>query len=374
MILILSAIAAAPIAQEAAPDTGRDDQLAQARAALARQDFTLAARILEQADARRPDNAETLRLLGTAYAFDQRYPQAIATLRRAASLAPDDLDIRAALARVYFWSGDRAAAEKEVVAIEDRSPGNPDAVAIRQQLRSSAQTGDATAWKWGFAAAQSFSHVTFQNQPSRTWADTSLSVFGNIGPATAVSFGAEREDRQTATDTRLEARIDQRLGSGLRTYIAVAATPNANFREKWGVTGGLEVDVASFATLLADLRHAEYQAASVTVFQPGVRIALRRLGVDATVRMINLWDEDGTHRSGVSGRLDRAFSNGATLFAGAATYPDTEAGITRQVHSLFVGGTIPLMQKVSLRAGVDYDRRRATYTRKGASMGIQVRF
>lgn len=189
-----------------------------------------------------------------------------------------------------------------------------------------------------------------------------------------MSLGAEREDRQTAADTRLEARIDQRLGSGLRTYIAVAATPDANFREKWGATGGMEIDVASFATLLVDLRHAEYQAASVTVFQPGVRFALRRLGVDATVRIINLWDEDGTRRSGLSGRLDRAFANGATLFAGVATYPDAEAGITRQVHSLFAGGKIPLTQNTSLRAGVDYDRRSATYTRKGASMSIQVRF
>jgi hypothetical protein len=35
---------------------------------------------------------------------------------------------------------------------------------------------------------------------------------------------------------------------------------------------------------------------------------------------------------------------------------------------------MPLTQKVLLRAGIDYDRRRATYTRKGASLGIQVRF
>jgi YaiO family outer membrane protein len=289
-------------------------------------------------------------------------------------LAPDDLDIRAALARAYLWSGDRPAAQGEVAAMEARSPGNADAAAIRQQLLPSQRPARESERKWGLAAAQSFSRVTFANRPSQTWADTSFAIFGNIGRTTALSVGVEREDRRTATDTRFEARIDQQLRPSLRTYVAVAATPNANFREKWGVTGGVEADVASFATLLADLRHAEYQDASVTVFQPGIRITVRKLGLNATVRMINLWDEDGTHRSGLSGRLDRPFSSGATLFAGAATYPDTEAGITRQVHSLFAGGTMPLTQKVLLRAGIDYDRRRATYTRKGASLGIQVRF
>ena len=374
MILPVSMVAAAPLVQDPPVVVGRREQIAQARAALARQDFAQAIRLLEQADADHPDDPEVLRLLGSAYAFDRRYPEAIARLRRASMLAPDDMDIRAALARAYLWSGDRSAAQRELAGIEDRSPGNTEAAAIREQLEKDDSSVEEAGRRWGFAVAQSFSHVNFANRPSRTWADTSFAFFGNVGRTTAVSFGVEREDRRTATDTRFEARLDQQFGSGLRGYVAVAATPNANFREKWGVTGGVEADVASFATLLADVRHAEYQDASVTVFQPGMRVAVRKLGVNATIRMINLWDEEGTHRSGVSGRLDKAFSSGATLFAGAATYPDTEAGITRQVHSLFAGGTVPLTQKASVRAGVDYDRRRETYTRKGASLGIQVRF
>jgi YaiO family outer membrane protein len=374
VILLVSMVAAAPLTQDSAVLTARNEQITQARLALAREDFAAAIGLLEQADATNPDDPEILRLLGSAYAFDRRYPQAIATLRRALILAPDDMDIRAALARAHLWSGDRRAAQIEVAGIEDRSPGSADAAAIRQQLEKEDSSIEEAGRRWGFAAAQSFSHVTFANRPSRTWADTSFAVFGNVGRETAISFGVEREDRRTATDTRFEARLDQQFGSALRGYVAVAATPNANFREKWGVTGGIEADVASFATLLADIRHAEYQDASVTVFQPGMRLTVRKLGVNATVRMINLWDEDGTHRSGVSGRVDKAFSSGVTLFAGAATYPDTEAGITRQVHSLFAGGTVPLTQKVSLRAGVDYDRRRETYKRKGASLGIQVRF
>lgn len=374
MSLPILAIVAAPVVQDAAVDAVRSELIAQARAALARQDFALAIDRLEQADAANPNDPEILRLLGSAYAFDRLYPQAIATLRRAQLLAPDDLDIRAALARAHLWSGDRAAAEREVVAIEQRSPQNADVIAIRDQLSERKGATSRVKGRWGLAATQSFSHVSFINRPSQTWYDSSVALFGGIGPATLVALTAEREDRRTFVDTRVEARIDHRFGNSFRTFMAFAATPNANFREKWGVTAGVEADVASFVTLLADLRHAEYSDASVTVFQPGVRVAARKLGLDATARVINLWDEDGHHRWGLSGRLDRAFSGGATLYAGAATYPDTEAGITRQVHALFAGGTMPVAQKVSLRAGIDYDRRRQTYKRMGASLGVQVRF
>lgn len=367
-------LAGAPIVSQTVTSVPRDSEVAQARAALGRGDNRAAILLLQQARIDDPQDAEILRLLGSAYAFDRRYQEAIEILEQAKGLAPDDLDIRAALARAYLWSGDRTRAEAELNAIEQRSPSSEDAAAIREQLSASAEKGEARPARFGIAASQSFSHVSFRQRPSQTWGTTSFATFGSLGPGTTLSFEAEREDRQTAIDTRLEARLDQRISSRVRTFVAFSATPHADFRERWGVTGGVEADVLPFATLIADLRHAEYRDASVTIFQPGLRLAWRSAAVDATVRMINLWDEQGTHRTGISSRIDHSFSGGATLYAGAATYPDTEGGVTRQMHSLFAGGTLPLAQHVLLRAGVDYDRRSASYRRKGASLGLQVRF
>ncbi|WP_327754920.1 YaiO family outer membrane beta-barrel protein (plasmid) [Sphingobium sp. SJ10-10] len=357
---------------QAAPTASRDAQIAAARAALARKDEAEAIALLDRANADFPDDPEILRLLGSAHGFAGHYLQAIVTLRRAQELAPADNDIAAALARAYLWSGDRAAAEREVVAIERRSPGDAEVAAIRRQLLT--ETSAAQPQRFGLAVAQGFSHVSFDNRPSRTWSTTTLAAYGRVAQGTVLALAAEREDRQSFTDTRIEGRIDQRIGPHIRAYAALAVTPHADFREKWSASGGIEADVTSYATLLGDLRHAEYRDVSVTTFLPGVRLTAVRLGVSATVRMINLWDEQGTHRAGVSGRLDATLNHGATLYAGAATYPDTEAGITRQVHSLFLGGTVPLAERITLRAGLDYDRRRATYTRKGGSLGLQIGF
>ncbi|KKW92055.1 hypothetical protein YP76_13395 [Sphingobium chungbukense] len=359
-------------AAQAAPDSPRAAQLDAAEAALGRRDEGGAIVLLERADADFPNDPQILRLLGTAHARAGHYPQAIATLKHAQQLAPTDNDIGAALARAYMWSGDRDAAGREVAAIEQRSPQDPDAAAIRRQL--DAKPGPPPRSRFGLAAAQGFSHVSFDNRPSRTWSTTTLAIYGRVGEGTTLALAGEREDRQSFVDTRIEGRIDQRIGPNLRAYAAIAGTPHADFREKWSISGGIEADISSYASLLADVRHAQYRDVSVTTFLPGLRLNAARIGVSATVRMINLWDEQGTHRAGVSGRLDGTLRSGATLYAGAATYPDTEAGITRQVHSLFLGGTVPIAERITLRAGLDYDRRRSTYTRKGGSVGLQFGF
>lgn len=350
----------------------RATAIASAHAAIARQDYAAAIALLESARAAQPQDPEILRLLGSAYAYSQRYPEAIATLTRAEALAPADLDIKASLARAYLWSGDHAAARREVAAIRASDPDNADARQIDAQIDSAAAA--PRPGRLGVAIAESLSRVDLAGGGDRTWSTTTLSVFGKVAPGTTLSLQAEREDRQIAIDTRLEARIDQRFGGGLSGHVAIAGTPNADFRERFGIAAGIEARLTSRLTLLADVRHADYGDATATAFEPGFRFTLPAAGTSLTARMINLWDESGTHRTGVTGRLDKEFAGGVTLYAGAATYPDTEAGVTRQVDAGFAGGAFPLSTRVTLRAGVDYERRRASYTRKGASLGLQFKF
>ncbi|WP_028055730.1 YaiO family outer membrane beta-barrel protein [Sphingobium bisphenolivorans] len=368
---LIAIIAAAPAA---AVSMSREQLVREAEAALARKDSKAAVALLERAADRFPGDADILRRLGAAYAFNGRYRQSIATLQRAKAIAPDDLDIRLALARTYLWSGDRSSASREVNAVKSRDASNAEAGQILSQLTASPSPDRPSGAGFGVAVNQRLSDVSLESGADRTWSETSLAVFGPLGRSTSFSLEADREDRKTAVDTRLQARVDHRFSSAWRGYATVAATPDADFREKWSVGGGLEGDLTSVVTLVADLRHAEYRDASITIFQPGMRLNDRSRALSATVRMINLWDEEGTHRAGVSGRIDKEFAGGALVYAGAATYPDTEAGITRQVNSWFLGGALPLSKRVTLRAGIDRDRRESSYTRKGGSLGLQFRF
>lgn len=370
---MLAVIALVLVGQAGALPPDRAAMIATARAAVERQDIVTAVATLEAARAANPDDPEVLRLLGSAYAYAHRYPEALATLGTAERLAPADLDIKAALARAYLWSGDRASAERELAQIEARDPGNADARQIRAQLDTASETA-SSGHHFGAALTQSVSHVSFKAGPQRTWASTNVAVFGDLAAGATLTLDADREDRQTAIDTRLEARIDQRFGGGVSGHLAIAGTPHADFRDHFSIAGGIEASITPALTLLADVRHADYGSVDATAFEPGARLTLHGTGLSATVRMINLWDEHGAHRTGVTGRIDKEFRDGATLYAGAATYPDTEAGVTRQVDAAFVGGALPLSDRLTLRAGLDYEQRRSSYTRKGASLGLQLRF
>jgi hypothetical protein len=109
------------------------------------------------------------------------------------------------------------------------------------------------------------------------------------------------------------------------------------------------------------------------MLEPGVRVSVPALRTSATLRMSNLWDEQGKHRSGWSARIDAETRGGTALFGGVASYPDTEAGITRRVRSAFLGAAIPVSEGVMIRATGEYERRRDSYIRKGVSLGLQLR-
>ena len=366
-------LCAAPVAAFAQIDPGnREAAIADARAAVTSGDNAAAIARLEGARAAHPDDPEILRLLGSAYAYAQRYDAAIATLREARALAPEDLDIRAALARAYLWSGERDAARSELAVIESRDPANAELAAIRGQ-RARAEDVQPSRPRRGVFANQGVARVSLDNGPDRTWSTTTLGVFGQVGRGTNLSFEGEREDRGTAVDTRLLARIDQQFSKGWRGHIAAAVTPDADFREQWSIRGGLEADVGRRLTLLADVRHADYGTTQVTMLEPGVRVSVPALRTSATLRMSNLWDEQGKHRSGWSARIDAVTCGGTSLFGGVASYPDTEAGITRRVRSAFLGAAIPVSEGVMIRATGEYERRRDSYIRKGVSLGLQLR-
>lgn len=368
--LLLCTTPVAAFAQTASGN--REAAIADARAAVTRGDNATAIARLEGARTAHPGDPEVLRLLGSAYAYAQRYDQAIATLREARALAPEDLDIRAALARAHLWSGDRDAARSELAAIEARDPANAELAAIRGQL-ARVENDQPFRPRRGVFANQGVARVSLDNGPGRTWSTTTLGAFGQVGRGTNLSFEGEREDRGTAVDTHLLARIDQQFSKSWRGHIAAAVTPGADFREQWSIRGGLEADVGRRVTLLADVRHADYGTTQVTMFEPGVRVGVPALRSSATLRMSNLWDEQGEHRSGWSARIDTETRGGTVLFGGAASYPDTEAGITRRVRSAFLGAVVPVSERLTIRATGEYERRLDSYTRKGASLGLQLR-
>lgn len=362
--LCVMAIPAAAYAQINDP---RFDQALVARNA---GDFERAVQLIEEIDAQYPNDPTTLRLLGSAYAAAGDLILAIETLKRARILAPQDQDITLALARVLIWSGRFKDAETIANEIALAQPGNVELPDLRRLLSRARQI---PANNPRISLSHTLSRVKIGNSKT-DWTETVLSIDAPVAARTTVVGEIDVENRAGTADTRFVGQIDRRITDGAAIYLAGSFTTSPDFRENWSLRAGGEVQLLSNVALIGALRHADYGSSNVTAFEPGVRLQSANGRASITVQSINFWAEGNDYRNGWSARTNLVFWRTWLLSAGAATYPDTEAGQTRRVRSFFGAVTAPLTDRLNVRLGADYEKRIGSYHRTGVTLGIVWRF
>ncbi|PCD04096.1 hypothetical protein COC42_07275 [Sphingomonas spermidinifaciens] len=367
-LLLLAGIALTPVPIASAQDI----DLAPAIAAREAGDFDRAIELLEAADRARPDDPEILRLLGTSYAFARRYDPAIATLTRARALAPRDQDIALALARAYLWSGRIAPAAGLAATIARDDPGNAELPVLAQAINRARNADPGFSPRPLIALSQSLARVRVGGT-RREWADTIVTLAVPLSPRMTLSTDLERENRAGIVDVRGSVRLDRRFANGF-AYVSVSTTPDADFRERWGVRAGGEFAVAPILMLTGDLRYTDFGRGKTVSAEPGVRLNSPSDRWSVALRSINLWDERGDHRAGWALRGEVQPRQRLRLIAGGATYPDTEAGITRRLRSGFVGAILSVSDDVVVRATYEHEDRRDSYVRDTGVIGVSVRF
>jgi YaiO family outer membrane protein len=315
-----------------------------------------------------PSDTGLMRELAAAQAAGGRYAEALETIERAQSLAPLDNDIALARARILLWAGRRADAEAQAGIVRARAPDYPDLDALDAALTAS---GKERPKRSGISVAVGVAEVDLNAGQSQSWETLAVSGFADIDSRTSVEGRLEHE-RRGANDTRLSLLATHaRAASEFR--IGASYTPNADFKERWGVQAGADFRIHSNLTLLSDIRYADYANISVWSVVPGVRIHNEDQSQSLAIRLIAINPSDSGTRVGVSARYDGDLSRGFRLFGGLASYPDTEAGVTRQLRSAFGGASVTLTDDVSMIATAEYDRREQSYTRKAINLALIFR-
>ena len=328
--------------------------------------------LLEAEVRARPGDATALRLLGTTYAFAGRFDAAIATLRQARAVAPADRDIALALARVYLWAGRVDDASVTVAEIEAADPANVELPSLRASIVAARRDRLTPGGRTTISVSQTVADVAFDRGGGATWSESSIALALPASSRTTLTGSVERESRQDVVDTRISLRADVRLGPSSSGYLSVAATPNEDFRERWSVRAGGETGLSPNVSGTLDLRYLDYAGTAVVGLEPGVRLHASDERWSLAIKSIQLWN-DG-HRSGWSARSDVDAGRGFRFFVGGATYPDTEAGITRRTRSAFAGVIIDVGENITLRATYEHDRRAQSYKRDAGILSASIRF
>jgi YaiO family outer membrane protein len=352
----------------ASPAWATDDRFSTAVAARERGDYAVAIELFSQVATEHPNDADGLRLLGTTLAFAHHYREAITVLERAHDLSPRDEDIAIALSRALLWSGKLAAARSLAADASGIEPANPDV----RDLSASISAAERDAPRAALDVTETLSRVSIGSSRA-TWSETAATLSVPLDALTKISAGVDIEDRATSTDTRLSLRADRNFGFG-SAFIGVTQTPAATFRERWSILSGVVIPIKPFLLGSIEVRRAHYDLVDVTVIEPGLTIHSLQDRWSVTAHSVNLWGEGARHHLGWSLRGNYALSSAMQLFAGGATYSDTEAGMIRRVDSAFVGAAVPISARLRLQIVADHEVRRTSYTRDGIGLGLHWRF
>lgn len=345
------------------------------RAAAAREagDYRTAATLLEVELRDRPLDPLVLRLLGAAYAYGGEYEKAITVLKQARAVAPTDQDVALMLARTYLWAGrnDDAAATASAVALAD--PANLELREVQVAIAKASAEKTEGAPQLLASFTQALSSVAI-GRGNKSWHQSIFGLAVPIADGATLSGMVDRESRAGPIDTRIELRTDISFGNGDHAYAAASVTPKADFREQWGVRVGGEASVARALSITVDLRYADYGSTEIVAIEPGLRLHAADDHLSLAVKSINLWTEDNKRRNGWSARGELQAKKSVRFVAGGATYPDTEAGITRRTRAAFFGTICNLSDRATLRTFYEYERRAQSYTRNGVVLALSIRF
>lgn len=356
---------------QAAPATA-DELVEDARTSRDAGNFGRAIKTLNEALKLAPRDPNILRLLGSTLAYDGQYREAIIVLEQARQLAPSDQDIALALARAQLWAGNVAAASRlaDAIGMSDRS--NAELPALLDAIRAVRRGQAVIPFRADIAINQSVSRVEV-GRANRTWQETVIGLAFPLNDQTTFSAEIGREDRSTVVDARLSARIDRRFSQGAAGYVSIAATPDANFRERWSVRAGADIAITPRIDVIVDARFSDFGISQIGVAELGARVHGSWDGWTVTARSIHLLGENGRYDIGWSLRGDLQADDRLRLYVGGSTYPDNEAGVTRRMRSAFVGMAARLGERVTLRATYEYDNRDSSYSRNAVVLGLSVR-
>lgn len=309
-----------------------------------------------------PDNMDARLQLGLALLALNRLDEAEQAFRAVLAAAPDYADARVGLARVAQRRGDAEGALAELDRIDRAYPG---AVVLRTQLERP---------RWSLDIDGSYSAL--EDSPA-DWKGAAVQLRHQASPATAVTGRIEFARRFGMSDTFGEARLDQRLSEVSSIYVALGAAPNADFLPQWqaALGGAVRVRGGGNATVLTlDARFAEYATGDVQAISPGVEQYFAQGRVWATGRWINLFDEQGEHRSGYLARVDALATDRLRLFAGYSNAPDTTEGVVIDTEAFFGGVSFDLDARTTLRASAAHEDRETGSDRTQFGLGLGLRF
>lgn len=366
--------------------------IARSEALIAEEQFDAAINILKASQDETPDHYARDFLLVRARAWSGDHAGALEELKALEAEFGENSDTMNFRGHILRYQGRREAAKAQFHTVLAAYPDNAEAQnALENYFPPPAppsppsgdtqtppeRTGGAPRWRVHTGAQVS----TFQRRDTSNWNQQYFSAgYGFPERRMGVHGAVRRYERFSFEDYEFETGLSAAPSANSSVYVALSATPNANFRPEWRINGGGAVRIAKEPTLFkngvwltADMRYDWYDGVEIFTGNPGVRFAFNDYW-RVRSRMISVAEIDGRTTFGWDARLDGRFHDGWRFFTGLADAPETVAAETVRTFSIFGGLSIDLTDRLSLNVAYTRNDREDSYIREVWHAGVGARF
>jgi len=352
-----------------------DQLLAQSQTLAVNKQFDEALQSLKQAAALEPENMDVKLAVANVHSWQGRYDEAQKELNALLAANPDNTDIQSAAAYLDYYQGHNDAAQAKFVRMLATHPDNADAT---EGLRLAQQAQKAAAgFSWQFDTG--YEHSSFARRPQPDWSNEFVQITRHFDQGTTSVHGRfEHYDEFQTTDTYYEFGADHRFAPYLDGYIYGGHTVDASFRPDWREGGGGDLRLNTpeqsvpAAWLTLDLKQDDYAHVSVATIDPGARIEFAEWALNPNLVMVHQWGLPSIF--GWNARLDGPLLNDLRFYTGYSNAPETENAVTVYTASFYGGFSYGIDDAHAVSLGYTHDDRQNAYIRHVVDVSLTCRF
>lgn len=338
-------------------------------------DYALAAEIFAQLVQEDREDAELWFHYGLVLRFDGQYEEAMKAQNTARQFAPDDVDIRLEIARLYFYQGNSTEAHRQLEQIRKAAPDYPGIAELEQQLnRAETEPGGVGVW-W-----LTLAHERSRLERGDLWQTNVL----HLNRATSVDLSfqlhLEHAERYDNADYYAAASSYYRISPSVNVAGGFGSGIDADYlpsRRIW-IYGDLRAlhwqSIASAFWLTLDVNRSEYPDLRVNVAKPGVRADfIDRL--EWSLQTILVDSSDAQAQNGWATRVAWRWQEPAVrLDLGYADAPESEESVTLDTRSYFVGARWQFSPSVAVALSFAKEERQNEFFRDVANIAFVMRY
>lgn len=350
----------------------------------------------ERAVASNPKDVDALSQLAVVQGWQKRYDRSIATWEKALKLAPRCGECRVGLARVLFWSGERAKALTRLEQALAANPSDVDALILRGDvLAASGRTEEA---KDSYMKAKSIAPETeglarkleqtvavplwrvdagFISDHYSRLRGVEYDAYGQFGRTFpqrgSAWFRFDHQQQFSLIDRTFQVGGAYRAAPRLLILADYAATPRNLVRSRYQFDFGGEVPLP-FVTPLFNYRRMNYANGAIDIYTPGVRLEPAPW-VNTELRFGISHNLNNTKTFSTSVRanffIGDAYAPYVSFTHGSEAIPPEAEAFSNYITT---GLVVNISRSWGLRLDYAFEDRRGYYSHHSTGLGVSFKF